>query len=109
MTVVIGGRASGMEDYASREYPDAMVVTDYEKTIRLQMKEGKDPLYEAEKYLGSLPENAVLVLTEMGCGMVPAEQEERKFRDMNGQVNCLFARHADRVIRVLAGIGQVIK
>ena len=109
MIVIIGGRASGGEAYAREHYPEASVICGYEELVREQLEKGDDPLQKAEEYIQELPENAVLVLTEMGCGMVPAEKEERYFRDANGQVNCLFAARAHRVIRVLAGIGQVIR
>ena len=70
---------------------------------------GEDPLQCAGTFAEKLDAQCVLVLTEMGCGIVPAEHGERQFREMNGRVNCLFAEQAEQVIRVIAGVGQRIK
>lgn len=109
MIVIIGGRASGGEAYAKEHFPDRPILCGYEETVREQLQNGEDPLQKAEEKIKSLHPDTVVVLTEMGCGMVPAQKEERIYRDANGRVNCLFAEQAETVIRVLAGIGQVIR
>lgn len=109
MIVVLGGRYAGAEDYAKKHYPGYRILNGYEERIREQMERGDDPLQLAAAFGEGLEEQSVLVLTEMGCGIVPAEHEERKFREMNGRVNCIFAEQAEQVIRVIAGVGQRIK
>lgn len=109
MIVVIGGRYSGGKDFAEKNYPGSPVIAGYEERIRNQMSAGEDPLQCAERFLETLRDDSVLVLTEMGCGIVPADREERDFREMNGRVNCLFAEKAKQLVRVIAGVGQVIK
>lgn len=109
MIAVIGGRYSGGEKYAAERFPDRRIVTGYESRIREQLCRGEDPVKCAAQFLDEAPEDLVLVLTEMGCGVIPAEKEERKFREENGRVNCFFAAEAEQVIRVIAGVGQRIK
>ena len=109
MIVVLGGRYAGGKDYAEKHYPGCRILTGYEERIREQLECGEDPLQCAGTFAEKLDAQCVLVLTEMGCGIVPAEHGERQFREMNGRVNCLFAEQAEQVIRVIAGVGQRIK
>ncbi len=109
MIVVLGGRYAGGADYAEKHFPGYRILTGYEERIRKQMERGEDPLLLAGSFVEELEEQSVLVLTEMGCGIVPAEHGERQFREMNGRVNCIFAEQAEQVIRVIAGVGQRIK
>ena len=51
----------------------------------------------------------VLVGTEIGCGIVPVEASERRFREQMGRLQCLVAERATCVIRLYCGIAQVIK
>lgn len=109
MIVVLGGRYAGGAEYAEKHYPGYRILTGYEERILKQLERGEDPLQCAGTFAEKLDAQCVLVLTEMGCGIVPAEQDERQFREMNGRVNCLFAELAEQVIRVIAGVGQRIK
>ena len=109
MIVVLGGRYAGGAEYAEKHYPGCRILNGYEERIREQLERGEDPLQYAGTFAEKLDAQCVLVLTEMGCGIVPAEHGERQFREMNGRVNCLFAEQAEQVIRVIAGVGQRIK
>lgn len=109
MIVVLGGRYAGAAEYAATHYPGRRILTGYDDRIREQMDRGEDPLQCAVTFAKELDENCVLVLTEMGNGIVPAEHRDRQFREVNGRVNCIFAEQAEQVIRVLAGVGQRIK
>ena len=40
---------------------------------------------------------------------MPVDSFERKYRDVNGRVNCFLAENAEQVIRVICGIGKRIK
>jgi adenosylcobinamide kinase / adenosylcobinamide-phosphate guanylyltransferase len=45
----------------------------------------------------------VVVSNEVGAGIVPVHPEARRFRDVLGRVNCIFAEAADRSVLVVAG------
>jgi adenosyl cobinamide kinase/adenosyl cobinamide phosphate guanylyltransferase len=47
--------------------------------------------------------DSVVVTNEVGMGIVPASQLGRRYRDLLGAVNCIFAEQADRVLLVHAG------
>ena len=51
----------------------------------------------------------VVVATEVGGGVVPADLHERIRREAAGRLACLLAERADVVIRVCCGLGQVLK
>lgn len=51
----------------------------------------------------------VVVATETGCGVVPADPELRRRREAAGRLSCLLAERADCVIRVYCGIPEIIK
>lgn len=107
-----GGAFEGKTAYAKKKYPHARIISDYHQTVRKQLEDGPDPEEEIRKLLQSLkekPETAVIISDEIGCGIIPLDPMERKWRELNGRVNCLIAAEADSVIRILAGIPQKLK
>ncbi len=50
------------------------------------------------------PTRVVLVTNELGLGLVPAEAQGRRFRDLAGEVNQLIATQAAEVHGVVSGI-----
>ena len=136
MILIIGGICQGKHDFCRNEFPDAEVIDHYEERVRREMKEGKEPLSEAEKWFESIagddtesgtneddvsgayfgngnPERItkelVIIMNEVGSGVVPMDKEERAWRESVGRVSCLFAKKADRVYRLIAGIPQRLK
>ena len=51
----------------------------------------------------------VVLLREVGCGIVPIDDNERAWRERAGRLGCLLAAQAEIVVRVTCGIGRVIK
>lgn len=51
----------------------------------------------------------VLIVDEMGYGMVPMERTDRRYRELTGRITCKLAEQADEVYRVIAGIPQRLK
>ena len=56
-----------------------------------------------------LARHEAIIATEVGCGVVPADAEERAAREAAGRLCCLLAQRADTVMRVFCGIPVVIK
>ena len=54
-------------------------------------------------------EKRVVIANEVGGGVVPIDEEERAFRERAGRFSCLLAGKAERVIRVVCGLGQILK
>ena len=51
----------------------------------------------------------VILLDEVGSGIIPMEAEARRYRELVGRVGCMLAAQADTVVRVVCGIGVQIK
>lgn len=57
----------------------------------------------------TLSKNEIVIATETGCGVVPLDRGERARREAAGQLSQLLAARAHVVVRVVCGIGQVLK
>ncbi len=108
MVFIIGGAYQGKTEYAAGYAKGREIINNYHLRIQEQMKEGKEPLEEAEQLLKEKPD-CVIVCDEVGCGLVPIDSFEREYREKVGRVGCLFAGKAEAVIRVVCGIGTQIK
>lgn len=53
--------------------------------------------------------NPILIVDEIGYGMVPMERNHRRYRELAGRMTCKLAEQADEVYRVIAGIPQRLK
>lgn len=126
MDFIIGGYGQGKRQYVKKAYQITQEIMlsgeqeDYEKIlcapciydfhllIRRLMLDHKD--YQA--YVMKLFENGtckILISNEIGYGIVPLDAFEREYREAVGRMSCLAVRHAGRVVRVICGLGQIIK
>lgn len=51
----------------------------------------------------------VVMIDEVGSGVVPIDAGERAWRERAGRLGCLLAERADTVVRLVCGLPQVIK
>ncbi|MCF0228926.1 MAG: bifunctional adenosylcobinamide kinase/adenosylcobinamide-phosphate guanylyltransferase [Parasporobacterium sp.] len=61
------------------------------------------------EYCYGMSQNLIIISDELGCGIIPAEQEERTYREDAGRIMCTLAAEADSVTRIVAGIPVRIK
>lgn len=126
MELYIGGYAQGKLQYVSNKYgiPAERIsdgaVEDYRRMegkviydhfhlwVRRLMERGTDVDAALEELLAAQPD-AVLISDEIGCGIVPMDAFEREYREKTGRLLCAIAARADRVERIVCGIGQQIK
>ena len=64
---------------------------------------------DLEALAAELAAHEVVIATEVGGGVVPADPAQRMAREAAGRLNCLLAERADRVIRVFCGLPTVLK
>lgn len=107
MILIIGGFAAGKRAYARD-------VLGYGADAFSQNAEDSAPvLYGLQDLAAVDPERLfqkeVVICDEIGCGLVPIDPAERERRERVGRLCILLAQRADRVIRVVCGIGTVIK
>lgn len=76
------------------------------------MMAGRDPEAEMAGLLDVLrasPAPVVIVTNELGQGIVPADAETRRFRNVHGRMNQSLAAEAHLVVQVTAGLPLVLK
>lgn len=119
MIFIVGGAHQGKMEYARSHFQaDSKeayeIVNAYHEVVLNQMNQNQDPLQEAERLVETHREkqtldSLIIISNELGYGLVPMDKNMRIYREQNGRVNCFLAAKADTVIRVVAGIGTVIK
>ena len=67
------------------------------------------PCEDLEALVDRLAEKQVVIATELGGGVVPADPVQRVKREAAGRLSCLLAQRADTVIRVCCGLPQLLK
>ncbi|MBR1701642.1 MAG: bifunctional adenosylcobinamide kinase/adenosylcobinamide-phosphate guanylyltransferase [Lachnospiraceae bacterium] len=76
--------------------------------VRHMIFAGADAEQAFGQFLAQYPD-WVIVSDEVGNGIVPMEKEERAYRECLGRILIEAAKQADRVERVMCGLGQRIK
>lgn len=125
MILIIGGYNQGKTDYAKKYFGlneteiieasqpinkliNAKCIRYFEKFVSNAIDNNEN---SEELTLKLISENsdAVIIMTEIGCGIIPIEKSERIYREYVGKVGCLLAERAEKVIRLICGIPTVIK
>lgn len=104
MILVIGGFAQGKRAYAAKMWPRKAVVADLQELLR-GVADGRA---FAETLLHAYAD-AVLICDEIGCGVVPLDAEERRWREETGRCLAALAAAAEEVHRVCCGLGLRLK
>ena len=124
MEMIIGGAFQGKSAYAKEAHPEitwqngadlgeealmtAEGVLDFQEYIKKELKADRNVSGLAEKLWEKNPD-IVLVSQEVGYGVVPMDAFDRKYREAVGRVCTGLAAKSSKVIRVVCGIGTVIK
>ena len=89
-------------------FPERERIVHFEEQVRDWIREGLDPICQTERLVKEHPDS-VVVIDEIGSGIVPMNQEERIWREAVGRAGCKIAESAVEVYRVMSGIGIRIK
>lgn len=125
MIFIIGGSYQGKTDFAVNRFglkPDeitegsapydkltsAKCIRHFEDFVSSAAGRNEYPLELTGKLLISNPD-VIIIMTEIGCGIIPIEKSERIYRELVGKTGCMIAGHAEKVIRITCGIPAVIK
>ena len=124
MKLITGGVYQGKLEYAKKMYPDAEwtdgaecplqaaaecgALYHFQTFVRRWLKAGR----EKEELIDLILEKnreIIIVCDEIGCGLVPVDAFEREYREAVGRILSALAGEAERVDRVVCGIGTRIK
>ena len=126
LNLIIGGSYSGKRDHAMKKYnlkhddikdcskeiitdkTTAKCVCNYELQIKKLLEKNCDPKAFTNEFLKTNP-NVVIIMNEIGNGIIPLERFERQWREEVGRTGCLLAEKALSVERVICGTAVKIK
>ncbi len=124
MKLIIGGAFQGKQEYAEKQYSvktwidgrscafEELFLCDgihhFHEYIKRKLKEESSLENLAEELVMRNP-LIVIVTNELGYGVVPMEAFDRNYRETTGRICCKLAEQAEEVVRVICGIGTVIK
>ena len=112
MIFVTGPMFSGKEDWVTRTFRwdretfQRRAVRDAELLVRT---DGIADAAELDALADRLAANDVVIASEIGAGVVPADAAERIRRENAGRLACLLAGRADAVVRICCGLPQILK
>lgn len=117
MILVIGGAGQGklawtlahsghgMEAVTGEVTAPAPILRGMEERVREALERGEDP----RELLPLLLEKEYVLCREVGCGLVPVDPLDRRWREEVGRLSCLLAKEAEGVMRLWCGIPQWLK
>lgn len=126
MIMVTGGAYQGKLDFVCRHFGlesadiangstcdfeeafSAKCIKSYHRFIARLIAHGVDCV-QFTKRLCAENKDAIIILDEIGCGIIPVEKAERKRREITGKCGCIIAKNSDDVIRVTCGLPVYIK
>lgn len=117
MYFITGGRCSGKRDYVRSRFglePKNIFDGDFSGAVyglhsyvKRLTEEGADVSAHVKELVTSGVK--VIISDEVGCGIVPADEFESRWRDNAGSASQTAAEYAEGVIRVVCGIGVRLK
>lgn len=126
MIMITGGAFSGKKDYAKKRFGfsdeeilngencsleavfSAKCIADFQLIVKRLLEENADVQTFTERLCKENP-NAVVIINEIGAGIIPLEKSDRIWREETGRSGCLIARNSSEVIRLACGIPTTIK
>lgn len=124
MILIIGGAYQGKTSFARREFGLAeediftccggkidfsrRCVDALEVFTRSLALAGEDPVDYFRQREAAL-EGKIFVCREIGCGVVPMDEADRRWRQDTGRLCQYLAERADRVSRIFCGLEQRLK
>ena len=126
MIMITGGAFSGKKDYAKKRFDfsdddilngencslnavfSAKCIADYQLIVKRLLEEKADVQTFTKRLCKENP-SAVVIINEIGAGIIPLEKSDRIWREETGRSGCLIARNSSEVIRLACGIPTTIK
>ena len=90
---------------------DIVIINHLHMWVKDLLREGMEESEVQSTILSwvSTHPNTILICDELGNGIVPLEKMERIWREQTGRLMIELAKQAERVERILCGLGQRLK
>ena len=126
MKLITGGANQGKLDYAKKKYNlnntdvcsgrefclsnnlNVKCIYDYQLLVKKIIKQGEDPIAYTKQLICKYP-GIIIIINEIGSGIIPIDKENRFWREQVGKAGCIIAENAESVERIVCGIPQVLK
>lgn len=126
MVFIIGGSYQGKLDFARERFdlddsniqicteatdaidPSRRCVAYLDRYALNRVRAGEEPLAGLDAHRNAL-RDAVLISTDISCGVVPVDATLRTWREACGRMNNALAARADEVWRLFCGLPQRLK
>lgn len=126
MIMITGGAYQGKTEYAKQRFGfsddeilsggscefeavfAAKSVTEYHLLIKRLLENNTDVQDFSRRLCRENP-YAVIIINEIGAGIIPLEKSERIWREETGRAGCILAENSREVIRLVCGIPVKIK
>ena len=124
MRIITGGAFQGKRAFAEKLYPGVewtdggrcaldeirtcRAVYGFHEFVKRWLEQGKS-WEELASLMLEENRDLILICDEIGCGLVPVDAFEREYRESTGRVMNALTEQAERVDRVVCGIGRRIK
>ncbi len=123
MIMITGGAYEGKADFVKTHYGCEITdgkscdfesaftvecISNYHLLVKRLIDNGQDALAFTER-LCKKNSNLIVIINEIGCGIVPLEKSDRIWREHVGRAGSLIAKNSGTVVRLICGIPNVIK
>lgn len=123
MILVTGGAFQGKTDFVKSRFSGSMIdgencdfnsvifarcVNNYHLLVKRLIERGENPIAFTERLCRENP-RIIVIMNEIGGGIVPIEKEDRIWREQTGRAGCIIAAFSDIVVRLCCGIPTVVK
>ena len=127
MTLIFGGAYQGKLAYAQSQYAvkdadiyhcndetaadlpgDKKIINNIDQWILAQIKAEADIPTAITHFINANP-TAIVICTDISCGIVPMDATMRKWRDQVGRAMAQLSAASDQVVRMFCGIPTKIK
>lgn len=124
MILITGGAYQGKLRYAQKTFgivkaadgcvcdidkvTNNLCIFRYHELVKRLIKSGIDPISFTEKLCRENPD-MIVIINEVGSGIIPIEKEDRLWREEVGRCGCILAQKANIVIRIVCGLPHFLK
>lgn len=106
--VIDGEKAENLEEGRDNSDGSRLILNHLHLWVKKRLAEGREPEEPVREFVKRYSD-CIIISDEIGNGIVPVEQEERAYRERLGRMQTELAAEAERVERVICGLGQRLK
>ncbi len=126
MRLITGGLYQGKREFVRKKYgitpndifdvdkcPFSAIysrkcIDNYDRIIKILTEKNENPFLFTEQLIKNNPD-VIIIMNEIGNGIIPIEKSERVWREQVGKIGCILAEHSETVERIVCGTVIILK